>query len=113
MRSFVLVLFLGMSSVAMAHPGGGDHHHVQAAAISESSARSKAATVVKSKVDQGRLPEKWLKVKASKSYKKSFGHGDEWVVEFHDPKASDESKRALYVFLGLTGKVLGINFTGQ
>lgn len=110
----ILLLFLLLSSVAVAHPGAGhDHQHATPPAISQGEAQEKARTVVAKKVEMGKLGKTWLAVDPSKSYKKSFGHGPEWVVEFHDPKAADKSKDTVYVFLALTGKVLGINFTGQ
>ena len=111
MKRLLLLLIL-LALPALAHPGHGDHEHHHEP-ITQAQAHTKAKTVVKNKVAQGKLPEKWLEISAAKSYQKSFGRGNEWVVEFHDKEAEEEKKKVLYVFLSLTGKVLGINFTGN
>ena len=113
MRTLLVLLCLSFCQPALAHPGAGEHTHHQGAAITQPEALSKATAVVKKKVAQGRLSERWLGKPAADAYKKTFGHGPEWVVEFHDPEATKESKKTLYVFLGLSGKALGSNFTGN
>lgn len=104
---------LSVSQLAYAHPGSGDHTHHQKASITQAEAQSKASAVVKKKVAQGKLSSRWLETTSSEAYKKSFGHGQEWVVEFHDPTATKKSRKTLYIFLGLNGKALGSNFTGN
>lgn len=113
MRTLLVLLCLSFSQLALAHPGAGDHKHQQKAVITQAEARSKATFVVKKKVAQGRLSQRWLGKSAANAYKKTFGHGPEWVIEFQDPKATNESRKTLYVFLGLDGKALGANFTGN
>ena len=113
MKKFVVAIMLALAPMAAAHPGHGDHEHHHPVAINETQAETKAQKLVVAKVEQGKLPKEWLKRKAAKSYKKSFGHGPEWVVEFHDPEPEDEKKKVLYVYMTESGKTLGINFTGQ
>lgn len=114
MKNLVIALILGLTPLASAHPGSDhDHHHEQPAPITKAQAETRAQKLVAAKVEQGKLTKAWLTRSASKTYQKSFGHGPEWVVEFHDPKPEDEKKRVLYVYLTISGKTLGINFTGQ
>lgn len=109
-----LMLALSLSQGVVAHPGGGaGHHHHEAAPITQAQAEAQAVVAIAKKVKQGKLADKWLSVSSSKTSQKSFGHGLEWVVEFVDPQPADLSKKTLYVFIGKTGKVLGVNFTGQ
>lgn len=113
MKNLIIAMMLGLATVTAAHPGSGDHHHHQPEAISESQAEARAEKVVASKVQQGKLTKAWLERPAAKVYKKSFQHGPEWVVEFHDPEPMDEKKKILYVYLTTGGRTLGVNFTGR
>ena len=113
MRTLVLAFLLVLSPLALAHPGAGDHHHEKPQKITQTEAKSKAKVAVQKKVRQGKLDKRWLAIPVERAYQKSFGHGLEWVVELKDSKAKDKKKQILYVFVGLTGKILGVNFTGQ
>lgn len=114
MRNLIFLLFITSAIPALSHPGAGhDHTHAQPAAISKSEAEVRAKKTVAAKVAQGKLTKKWLDKSAKKIYQKSFGHGPEWVVEFHDEAAAVVEQRILYVYVSISGKVLGINFTGQ
>ena len=114
MRSLIFTIFLCLCTQGMAHPGAGsDHRHDQPTAISESKAEHCAMEFLEAKVKQGKLSDGWLQKKPAEAYQKSFGYGPEWVVEFHDPSAPESGKRTLYVFMSTSGKLLGVNFTGQ
>lgn len=113
MKNLIIAILLSFSSLALAHPGSGEHTHAQPEAITQAEAQARARKLVEAKVSQGKLTEKWLDRPPTKTYESSFGHGPEWVVEFHDPKATDKKKRVLYVYMTVSGKSLGVNFTGH
>ena len=111
---YILCIFVLLSSLALAHPDGGrDHTHAPEEPISKKQAQERASKVVAKKVKAGKLNKSWTAIEPTKIYQKDFGHGPEWVVEFHDPKVTDKAKDTVYVFIGLKGKVFGINFTGE
>jgi hypothetical protein len=38
---------------------------------------------------------------------------DDWLVTFNNVKIKKESKQKLYIFVGIYGKIKGVNYTGN
>lgn len=86
--------------------GSGGHSH---GAISGGEIIKKATVKVKSLVESGKLEKSWADVKADGASTKD----DEWVVTYKNDKASDATKRTLYMFFSLDGAYIATNFTGK
>lgn len=109
---YLLILF-SLSSPLAYGGAGHDHGNEPSEAISKVAAEEKAMAVVKSITKNGKLPESWASLEPAKIGQKTYKKGPEWVVTFMNPKAEDKDKRTLYVFLSLSGKFLGANFSGN
>lgn len=81
----------------------------------EAQAIESATQIVAELVKRGKLDKTWQEVKAEKTEQKILNpKGEfEWMVTFNNPKAQDNSKRVLYVFLSQSGKYRAANFTGN
>jgi hypothetical protein len=100
-----------LGTVAWSHPGNGPHNHeIQ---IDADEAKLLAKDVVAAKVKEGKLGTVWLNIEPGETTPKKFGKKLEWRVIFDNPKMSDVSKRRLYVFLQIDGKLSAVNFTGR
>ncbi|HIE65917.1 MAG: DUF6488 family protein [Nitrospira sp.] len=111
--AYLLVLFVFSAPVVFAGPGGGDHSHESASPISEDEALKTASGVVAEIVNEGKLDKSWEVVKPKQIIQKTFKKGPEWVVTFDNPLAENKDKQTLYVFLSLSGRYLGANFSGN
>ncbi len=56
-----------------------------------------------------KIPKSWKSVPVSKINK---SNSDDWMVVFNNLKIKDKSKQNLYIFVGIYGKVKGVNYTG-
>ncbi|VAW77118.1 hypothetical protein MNBD_GAMMA12-250 [hydrothermal vent metagenome] len=92
--------------------GPGGHSHAAPTVIDEKKAKIVAVDVVKKLVAKKKLKQDWLKIEVKATSKKKFKEKMEWVITLENTKA-EKSKQILYVFLSLTGKYLGANFTGN
>ncbi|WP_324171696.1 DUF6488 family protein [Sulfurimonas sp.] len=57
-----------------------------------------------------KIPKSWKSIPISKI--KKFNSND-WIVSFNNLKIKDKSKRDLYIFVSIYGRVKGANYTGQ
>ena len=57
-----------------------------------------------------KIPKSWKSVAISKINK---SNSDDWKVTFNNVKIKSKSKQNLYVFVGIYGKVKGVNYTGH
>lgn len=114
MRHLITLLFLlGLSQACLSHPGAGHSHtHEEPAPVTSKQAENNAKMKVDKKVSQGKIAASWLKIAPGKAYKKNTERGEEWVVEFHDPKGP-KGRTKIYVNLGLTGYVTVFRLTGE
>ena len=111
-RIFLILMIL----VFFASPGysgqeGPGHYH--STDITKGQAEETANRVVSQLISRGKLDKSWSSVTPYSASKKEFKAGLEWVVHFINREIPDESKKNLYVFLTLNGKVLAANFTGR
>lgn len=86
--------------------GSGGHSH---GSIPINEITKKATEKVKSLIASGKLEKSWADVKADSA----SSRGDEWVVTYKNDKASDATKRTLYMFFSLDGIYIATNFTGK
>ena len=113
MRKIIICLLTVFAlSGTLAYAGSGhSHSHAPAAPVTENQAIEKAAGVVTNIVQKGKLEASWADVKPTEAKKKMNKHGEEWVVSFSNPQATDQEKKALFVFLSLDGQYLGASFS--
>ena len=57
-----------------------------------------------------KIPKSWKSVAVSKIEK---SNSDDWKIIFENLKIKDKTKQNLYVFVGIYGKIKGINYTGR
>lgn len=100
--------------VAPAFSSGTGHSHGHAhEPLTDVSAQEQASKKIPELIANGKLDKNWGAAKPTKSYKKTFSKGDEWVVEVENPAATDPSKKTLYLFFSLDGHYIAANFDGK
>ncbi len=57
-----------------------------------------------------KIAQSWKSTPISKIRKSKT---DDWMVTFNNLKIKNKSKRYLYIFVGLYGKIKGVNYTGR
>ena len=111
----LLVLLLGLSFSAFAGPGHGHSHgghgHGHAKKVSKEKTKMIGMTHVNRLVKKGKLDKSWKEAKYDSTIQKVFGGRKEWVATFTNDKGVKGKK--LYIFLTLSGRFLGANFTGK
>ena len=116
MRKFITALLFSTASLGVvpAFSAGTGHSHGHAhETLSEASAQEQASKKIPDLIANGKLDKNWEAAKPTKSYKKTFSKGDEWVVEVENPAVTDPSKKTLYLFFSLDGHYVAANFTGK
>jgi len=100
-----------------AAPAGAGHSHGGAVHVHEEISQDKALDIATSMKNvlakKGTIAKSWTGISASQIEKKLFGKNEEWVVSFNNLELEDKTKQVLYVFVSLTGKVTGANYTGN
>ena len=91
------------------HHGHKHHKHSVSKSAIEKQAKKQLALLVKN----DKIDKSWMDALVLKVEEKKFGKFTEWVVHFKNEKSKDKSKKLLYMFLNLKGKVLGANYTGN
>ncbi len=110
---FISLLLFSGSTVAgegHEHDRDGGHSHGE---ISSGKVTEKALAKVQQLVSKGKVEASWAEVKASQVEQKTYGKSPEWVVTFNNDKATDASKRSLYLFFSLSGHYIAANHTGE
>ena len=113
-QSILISLILSLSPMALLAGGNHDHGHGHSHdPINQQQAEQLAIKSVARLINKGKIDDSWKSVSVANAEKKKFGAKMEWVVSFKNDKISDTSKQTLYVFLSLTGKYIGANYTGK
>lgn len=108
----ITAMFLASAVVyAHGHSHGDGHNHVKE--YSKVNIKNIANKRVQDLVKEEIIDKSWSNTSHDKMEKKEFNHHLEWVVSYKNLKITDESKQTLYVFVTLTGKVVGSNYTGN
>ena len=81
--------------------------------ISKISVEKIAKKEVKRLASKKKIPKSWKSMPISKIGKTHYGDTNDWVVGFYNPKNKDKTKRTLYIFVSVKGKVVGANYTGK
>jgi len=81
--------------------------------ISKTSVEEIAKKEVKRLASQKKIPKSWKSMAISKIGKTHYGDSNDWVVGFDNPKIKNKTKRTLYIFVTVKGKVVGANYTGR
>ena len=94
------------------HSHGKDGSHTMGEISSE-----KVMTIAAKKVNQlataKKIDTSWANLVADKAFQKNFGHNNEWVIAFNNPKIKEQSKQTLYLFYTLDGHYIAANYTGK
>ena len=113
MRAIIFCLWVSLSVSVSAVYAGAGHSHGPTTPINETEAIQTATEIVSIIVRKGKIDKSWAKVKSAQAEQKKNQYGYEWVVAFSNPKAADQTRQILYVFLSLDGQYLGANFSGS
>lgn len=106
----VFLLAVAVNSVYAHGPGGEGHGPLTE--ITESEAGERAALLVATIIEKGKLDATWAAVTPARIIKQIFNGSPEWIVTFDNPKEKDPEKQKLYVFISIYGQYLGANHTG-
>ena len=69
-----------------------------------------AKAEVKRLVMKKKIPKSWKFIPISTIHK---SNNDDWTVTFNNLKIKKKSKQKIYVFVGIYGKIQGVNYTGH
>lgn len=113
MKLFFLAAGLFISASAFGH---GDHAPKIAKCekeCDEAQIREAIPTAITKLVKSGKIDSAWESAQIDKVEQKTFKKGPEWVASLTDDKATDLSKKTLYIFITKKGYLSGSNFTGK
>ena len=113
MRSLFLAAALAavFAAPALAHP---DHDAPGRPLSDGAEVSAKARTMIDTMIERKVLDASWRGATPRKvEYRTPNGRSPEWVVTFANPKATDTTKRALYVMFNPWGDYLAANHTGN
>ncbi|HEA53156.1 MAG: DUF6488 family protein [Marinobacter sp.] len=108
--SFTVALVFSFAGQAFA---GAGHSHGVSEPISKAQATQKAATVKQQLISSNQVSSAWSDIEGSSAQQRSSSAGSLWVVEYANPKATDENKSRLFVFVDEFGNPVGANHTGD
>lgn len=92
------------------HASDGGHSHGE---ISSDKVTEKALAKVQQLVKNGKIEASWTTAKTISVEQKTYAHDPEWVVTFHNSKATNAKKQSLYLFFSLSGHYIAANHTGE
>jgi len=89
------------------HYGNGGSNYKK---LNKSSITQIAKAELKRLTMKKKVPKSWKSIQVS-TIKKS--NTDDWKIVFKNENIKDKSKQKLYVFIGIYGKIKGVNYTGH
>lgn len=95
------------------HASHGHKHETLQKGINNKAVKEIAIKEVKRLALAKKIPKSWKSMPVSKIGKTHYGNTNDWVVGFDNPKIKDSTKRTLYIFVSIHGKVMGANYTGN
>lgn len=107
-----LTTAIAFSFAGQAFAGAG-HSHGVSESISKAQATNKAEAVKQQLISSEQVSSEWNGIEGSSAQQRSTSDGDLWVVEYTNPKAADENKAKLFVFVDEFGNPVGANHTGE
>ncbi len=109
MKAVMLGLAICTASFQVSAHGPGDSHEP----VTQQEAETLATSAVSQLIAAGKIDSSWKTIRVANAKQKDFNGSMEWVVTFRNESVSDAAKQTLYVFLTLTGEIVGANYTGQ
>ncbi len=111
----VSLILLAFTFTTMYAKNGYDYYHYGNSAsaynkLNKTSITKIAKAEVKRLGMEKKLPKSWKYVPIAEIKKSNT---DDWIVTFNNLKIKSKSKQKLYLFIGLYGKVKGVNYTGH
>jgi len=95
------------------HGTHGHSHDSHQVGISNKAVKKIAIAEVKRLALAKKIPKSWKSMPISKIGKTHYGDTNDWMVGFDNPKIKDKTKRTLYIFVSVHGKIMGANYTGN
>ena len=95
------------------HGAHGHSHESHQKGISNSAVKKIALKEVKRLALAKKIPKSWKSIPVSKIGKTHYGDTNDWMVGFDNPKIKDKTKQTLYIFINISGKITGANYTGN
>jgi len=89
------------------HYGNGGSNYKK---LNKSSITKIAQAELKRLTMKKKVPKSWKSIPVS-TIKKS--NTDDWQIVFKNENIKDKSKQKLYIFIGIYGKIKGVNYTGH
>jgi hypothetical protein len=108
--SFTTAIVFSFAGQAFA---GAGHSHGVSEPISKAQATQKAEAVKQQLVSSKQVSSEWDGIEGSNAQQRSTSNGDLWIVEYTNPKAADDNKAKLFVFVDEFGNPVGANHTGE
>lgn len=100
-------MLLSASPIGFAHPGHGQE-------LTREAVVKRAHAEVDRLIEEQKIEQSWLvSRKAGEARRRTVVDGEEWIVTFDNPVATEAGKRRLYVFLTPSGDFIVANFTGR
>jgi hypothetical protein len=103
---------IALSVAGQAFAGAG-HSHGVSEPISKEQATQQAATVKQQLISSNQVSSAWSDIEGGIAQQRASSAGNLWVVEYANPKAADENKAKLFVFVDEFGNPVGANHTGE
>ena len=110
--AITLALSLTTLYAGSGHSHDDKHEHSQLKVNQEvvkKQANKKLARLVKNK----KIEKSWSSTPIQNIEKKQFNHTSEWVVSYENKNVKNKMKQTLYIFVTLSGKIAGVNYTGK
>ena len=95
------------------HNAHGHSHDSHQIGISNTVVKKIAIKEVKRLALAKKIPKSWKSMPVSKIGKTHYGDTNDWMVGFDNPKIKDKTKQTLYIFINISGKITGANYTGN
>ena len=108
--SFTTAIALSIAGQAFA--GAGLSHGFEDP-ITKAQATQQAATVKQQLVSSNQISSAWSGIEGGRAQQRASSGGNLWVVVYTNPKAADENKAKLFVFVDEFGNPIGANYTGE
>ncbi len=87
--------------------GNGGSNYKQ---LNKTSITKIAKAEVKRLTMKKKIPKSWKSMPVSQIHKSNT---DDWIVTFNNVKIKNKSKQNLYIFVGIYGKIKGVNYIGH
>ncbi len=110
-----LLVLLTLTFTALYAKNGYDYYHYGNGAttytkLNKTSITKIAKAEVKRLTMKKKIPKSWKSMPVSQIHKSNT---DDWIVTFNNVKIKNKSKQNLYIFVGIYGKIKGVNHTGR